>query len=62
VAPSTKPAAANRPVTIDRASYVGGDLRRVGILIVACVVLEAILWFLFNHTGLGNTIYSHINL
>ena len=62
VAPANVRAAANRPITIDRSTYVAGDLRRVAVLITICVILEAILWFLFNHTGLGDTVYRHISL
>jgi hypothetical protein len=45
-----------------RWAYVQTDLRRVGILILTCIVLEAVLWLLFNHTGIGTTIYNQIKL
>lgn len=43
-------------------SYVGGDLRRVAILAVALVALEAVLWYLFGHTSVGDSVYKLINV
>lgn len=43
-------------------SYVGQDLRRIGIFAVALVVLETVLWALFTYTGLGTTVYNLVKL
>ncbi|HUC86773.1 MAG TPA: hypothetical protein VMR75_00390, partial [Candidatus Saccharimonadales bacterium] len=51
-----------QPTGVARWSYVRSDLRRVGLLILACVIIEAILWVLFNHTGLGPSLYNRITL
>ena len=43
-------------------SYVGPDLRRVLLLAGALVVLELVLWYLFENTGLGSAIYNLVNV
>jgi hypothetical protein len=43
-------------------SYVGADLRRIAVFGISLVILELALWFLFNHTGLGNTVYSFVKV
>ncbi len=50
------------PVAIDRQAYVAADVRRVGVLITLCILIEIGLWLLFNYTGLGAAVYSHITL
>src|SRR5437660_1299420 len=37
-------------------SYVGADVKRIGILAVALFGVEVLLWYLFGHTGLGSAI------
>ena len=41
-------------------SYVNRDLRRVGILAFGLIAFEVALWYAFNHTGLGSTVYGLI--
>jgi hypothetical protein len=49
--------------TIDpRWGYVGEDVRRTGSLALVCVAIELLLLYLFNHTGLGSTVYNWIKL
>jgi hypothetical protein len=43
-----------------RTSYVAGDVKRIGILVVSCVAAELILWYLFTYTGLGSAAYGLI--
>jgi hypothetical protein len=43
-------------------SYVASDLRRIVVFACALVAVEAILWLLFSHTGLGNTVYSWVRV
>ncbi len=43
-------------------SYVGRDVRRIGIYAVSLVALEVLLWFLFGHTGLGATVYNLVQV
>lgn len=43
-----------------RWSYVGSDVRRIGILATGCVLIELILWYLFTYTGLGAAAYGLI--
>lgn len=45
-----------------RWDYVRTDIRRISILITACIILEIILALLFNNTGLGESIYSLVKL
>jgi hypothetical protein len=41
-------------------SYVGADLRRIGILAACLVALELVIWFVFGHTGVGNAVYQMV--
>lgn len=41
-------------------SYVASDLRKILVLALSLLGLELVLWFLFAHTGLGNTVYNSI--
>ena len=43
-------------------SYVLVDLRRTAILGGSLVVFQLILWYLFNHTGLGPSVYNLVKL
>lgn len=43
-------------------SYVGRDLRRIAVLAAGLVLLELALWYLFSHTGVGNSVYNFINV
>lgn len=47
-------------IQASRVSYVSGDVRRIGILVVSCVAAELVLWYLFTYTGLGSAAYSLI--
>ena len=51
-------AASSNPAA--RSSYVGSDVRRIGILATSCVVAEVVLWYLFTYTGLGSAAYGLI--
>jgi hypothetical protein len=41
-------------------SYVGKDLKHIAILAVALVAFEFGLAYLFNHTGIGDVVYTII--
>jgi hypothetical protein len=43
-------------------SYVGTDLRRLASLMVGLVALEAVLWYLLNHTGVGDVVFNLIQV
>ena len=43
-------------------SYVLSDLRRIFILGISLVLAELLLWYLFGHTGLGNSAYNLVNV
>ena len=45
-------------VTTRDFSYVNSDLRRIGVLAASLVALEVVLWLLFTHSGVGNSVYS----
>lgn len=49
----------NRPV-IDQSrwGYVGRDVRRIVLLAGACIALLVVIWYLFGHSGLGDSVYS----
>jgi hypothetical protein len=42
--------------------YVRRDLVRIVWLVSGFVALELVLWYLFDHTGLGSSIYSLIKI
>jgi hypothetical protein len=66
--PSRVIAPAGRPVRVVAAldtrdfSYVGQDLRRVGVMAGSLLALEVILWYLFGHSGLGSAVYNLIKV
>jgi outer membrane biosynthesis protein TonB len=39
-------------------TYVRGDIRRIGILVIIFVLLQFGLLYLLNHTGLGPQVYQ----
>ena len=43
-------------------SYVSHDLRRIAIFAGALIAVEIIVWWSFDHTSLGNSVYSLIKL
>jgi hypothetical protein len=43
-------------------SYVAVDLRRIALLGGSLVVFEFVLWYIFNHTGLGPAVYNLVKL
>jgi ribose/xylose/arabinose/galactoside ABC-type transport system permease subunit len=47
---------------LEEFSYVKRDLAKVGMLAVGFVALQFVLWYLFEHTGLGNSVYHLIKL
>jgi hypothetical protein len=57
VRPTSQPANAGRDF-----SYVLVDLRKILLLGGSLILAEVALWFVFGHTGLGNTIYSLVNV
>lgn len=67
--PKRSEAATNKPAASRSYSYevaslplIKKDLRKVIILAGSFVVLQLILWFLFDHTGLGPSIYRVIKV
>jgi hypothetical protein len=68
VAPSAKPNAVFKPqagaavVASRDFGYVTTDLRRLAVFAVGLIALELILWYLFEHTGLGAAVYGLIRL
>lgn len=67
--PASSPTATggHRPVAATIApgedySYVGRDLRRLSVLAVSLLAIELIIWVLFGHTGLGDTVDSWIHV
>lgn len=47
---------------LDEYKYVLSDLRTLGVLVFALLVLEVGLWIAFNNTGLGKTVYSLVKI
>ncbi len=47
---------------VDNFDYVPGDIKRVAILAFGFITLQMILWYLFNHTGLGAHVYGLVKL
>lgn len=45
-----------------RWGYVGNDVKRVGVISVACMGLLIAIWVLFSITGIDERLYSLINL
>jgi hypothetical protein len=43
-------------------SYVLVDLRRIALLGGGLVILQLVLWYIFNHTGLGPATYNLVKL
>jgi hypothetical protein len=43
-------------------SYVLTDLKRIFWLGVSLVLAELLLWYLFGHTGLGDSVYSLVSV
>lgn len=43
------------------APYLYSDLKRIGLLVVLCVGIEAALWYAFR-TSLGSSIYNWVSL
>jgi poly(3-hydroxybutyrate) depolymerase len=58
--PATVPVVAAAGTEAARWSYMGGDVRRIGIMAGSCVVAELALWYLFSYTGLGAAVYGLI--
>ena len=42
--------------------YVGGDVRRIGVLAVSLIALELVLYYLLAHTSLGTAVYSLVKV
>lgn len=63
VAAAAKSPVINKNLAVgDDLSYVTKDLSKVAVLAAAFTALELILWYLFNHTGLGTQVYHLIRL
>ena len=43
-------------------SYVAVDLRRIAIMATGFILLEVILWYVFGHTGVGDSIYHLVQV
>jgi hypothetical protein len=43
-------------------SFVAADLRRIAIFAVGLVGIELVLWYLLNHTGLGQAVYNLVSV
>lgn len=54
--------AAKSAIGIRDFSYVGVDVRRIALFAVCLVALEAFLWYLFAHTGVGGVVYSSFSV
>jgi hypothetical protein len=73
-APQATPAAVSQPsavvapvpttpnITVPHLALIRHDVRRVVVLATGFVMLQALLWYLFTHTGVGNTVYGLIKL
>lgn len=61
---ATAPTSATKPKTqpAGQWSYVGRDVRRIGVLALAGAAIQLALLYLFNHTGLGSSVYSLIKI
>jgi hypothetical protein len=57
-----KAAAKTATVALPANHFIGRDLMRVVVLASSLVLLEVILWQLFDHTGLGSSIYGLIHV
>ncbi len=62
--PATKPVpAAARLGKLDASNrwlYVRGDIRRIGVLASACIVIELVLWYVLSYTALGTQLYNWV--
>ena len=43
-------------------SYVSEDLRRIAVWAGSLVALEVVLWYVFGHTGVGNSVYQLVQV
>lgn len=39
-------------------AYVSGDLFRIAVLAIVLAAMQLALWYLFNHTGMGSSVYG----
>jgi hypothetical protein len=62
VAARTAPTAPIPASTSERWVYVSHDLRRVGIFALVCIILEAIVWVVLNHTSVGPALINSIKI
>src|SRR5674476_883542 len=57
-APVLRPSTATIPgvsgTPAARWSYMGGDVRRIGMFASICILAELVLWYAFSYTGLGS--------
>ncbi len=58
----TRPQLAAKTAVGDDLSYVGKDLGKISVLATTFIAVELVLWYLFNHTGLGVQVYRLIKL
>jgi hypothetical protein len=59
---SVAASSAAKAAEASRWSYVGYDVRRIGILITLCVAIELLLWLFFENTPLGPAVYGLVRL
>ena len=50
------------PRVLTRADYALTDVKRIGVLAGACLVVLAVAWYVVNYTGVGTSIYSLIKI
>jgi hypothetical protein len=61
-ATATRPQAQAVAASTRDFSYVISDLKRISVLLASLVVFELVLWYLFHHTGVGDSVRSVIKL
>ncbi len=47
---------------VENLSLIKQDVRKVAVLAAAFVALQAVLWFVFNYTSFGASVYHLIKL
>lgn len=47
---------------VNNLDLIKGDIRKVAILATSFVLLQLVLWFVFNHTGLGPAVYHLVQV
>ena len=47
---------------IDNLDLIKSDIRKVLVLAASFAIFQVLLWFLFGHTGVGNSVYHLIKV